>query len=337
MHQRILDRFRLSPDDPQPLGRPDDPVAGAVGTRTVGDRGTNGRALRLGVFALAVGLAIAGGGEFWLHIRGDPLTDFRVYYDAAARLNAGLPLYPPGARIYPPLFEIVLRPLALLPFDLAAAVWVGMTGVAFLLTLWRIGLARPATWLAVGMLGIGIGWTLAIGQAEILVTLLLTLGSPMTVALAANIKIFPILAGTYWLARRDWRNLGRLIAWTTAFILLQLALDPANTLAFPATLTVVGSQISTPGAAILSPFSVSPALWAALLILGIAATLRLGRTRWGWAAAVALSVLASPHLLAYMLTSLLACLRQPDHEESRSPSKRRQGSTVAGGSSSVER
>ena len=61
-----------------------------------------------------------------------------------------------------------------------------------------------------------------------------------------------------------------------------------------------------------SPYALSPLLWAALAVVGVAVTLRLGRTRWGWSAAVALSVLANPRLLTYMLMTLLACLRRPD-------------------------
>lgn len=262
------------------------------------------------LFAIAVGFAIAGAGEFWLHLTNDPLDDFRVYYDAAARLNAGQPLYPPGARIYPPLFEIALRPLALLPYEVAAAIWVAVMFGAIALTLRRLGIRRPATWYAVGLLSIGIGWSVAIGQAEVIVTLLLTIGNPLAVAIAGNIKLFPLLVGTYWLARGDWRSLGRLLGWTAGLVVLQLVLEPANTLAFPATLGLVSSQIATVGADTLSPYVISPIVWAVLLILGLAVTIRLGRTRWGWASAVALAVLASPHLLAYMLMSLLACLRR---------------------------
>ncbi len=272
---------------------------------------------RVGSRALLIvsaALAITGVGEFWLHITTDPFADFRVYYDAAARLNAGLPLYPPGARIYPPLFEIALRPLALLPYELAAAIWVVIIAGAFALTLRRLGVRRPATWYAVGLLGIGIGWSLAIGQAEVIVALLLTIGSPLTVAIAGNIKLFPLLAGVYWLARRDWRGLGLLVGWTAALLLLQFVLEPSNTLAFPATLGVVGSQIAESGEHALSPYATSPVLWAALMVIGFVLALRLGRTRWGWPSAVAFAVLASPHLLAYQLMSLLACLRPYDDD-----------------------
>jgi hypothetical protein len=272
------------------------------------------------IVAVAVVGAILGVQMLAFHLATDPLTDFRVYYDAAARLNAGLPLYPPGARIYPPLFEIVLRPLALLPFDVAAGIWVGITLAAFGLTLWRLGIRRPATWIAVGSLSAAIAWVLAIGQAEVIITLLLALGNPLAVALAGNIKLFPLLAGIYWLARRDWRDFGRFVGWTGGLALLQLVLDPGDTLAFPGTLAVVSTQVAQAGNHDLSPFAYSPLVWAVLVAVGVALTWRLGRTRWGWAAAVALSVLASPHLFSYNLMTLLACLRRQD-AKSRGPER----------------
>jgi Glycosyltransferase family 87 len=271
------------------------------------------RAVPRGLFALAVIGALAGAYLFWLHVTTDPLADVRAYYNAGTRLNAGLPLYPPEADPdlaqfyrYPPLLAILFRPFALLPYEAAASIWEGLVLAAFVTTLWCLGFRRPTTWLAVGMLGIPIGWTLAIGQAQAIVTLLLTIGSPWAAALAGNVKLFPLLIGLYWLGLRDWRNVGRLLAWTVGLGLVQLILEPANTIAFlrMANLEQVGSVNN------LSPFAISPTLWVVLVAIGVAVTLRLGRTRWGWGAAVALSVLASPRLLTYMLTTLLACLRR---------------------------
>jgi hypothetical protein len=267
------------------------------------------------LFALAVIGALAGAYLFWLHVTTDPLADVRAYYDAGTRLNAGQPLYPAGADPdlaqfyrYPPLLAIVFRPLALLPFEVAAAIWEALVIGAFGLTLWRLGIRRPATWLAVGMLGIPIAWTLTIGQAQAIVTLLLTLGNPWAVALGGHLKLFPFLVGLCWLGRRDWRNLGWFVAWTVGLGLVQLVLEPANTLAFLGltNLQQVGSVHN------FSPYALSPLLWAGLVVIGAAVTLRLGRTRWGWSAAVALSVLVSPRLLTYTLMTLLACLRRPD-------------------------
>jgi hypothetical protein len=262
--------------------------------------------------AVAVIWALGGIRMFLFHLSYDPLTDIHVYYDAAARLNAGLPLFPPGARIYPPLFSILFRPLALLPFEIAAAIWEGILVASLGLTLWRIGIRRAATWWAVLVLSIGIAWTLAIGQVEAIVTLLLAIGSPFTVALAGNIKLFPLAVGIYWLARRDWHHLGRLVAWTAGLILLQLVLDPADTWAFPGTLGPgqVASEVASEGN--LSPFVLSPLLWAVFVVIEVATAFRLARTRWGWAAAVGLAVLAPPRVFSYNLMTLLACLGGPD-------------------------
>jgi hypothetical protein len=83
---------------------------------------------------------------------------------------------------------------------------------------------------------------------------------------------------------------------------------------------LVGKQVAEAANHNLSPFASSPLLWAALVVVGVAFAWRLARTRWGWAAAVALSVLASPHLFSYMLMSLLACLRRQD-AKSRGPER----------------
>jgi len=265
----------------------------------------------------AIAGAIVGIYALGIHLVTDPLADVHAYYNAAARLNAGLPLYPVGADSsvagfyrYPPLLAILFRPVALLPFAAAAAIWELLLVVALALTLRRLGIRKPATWIAAGILGIAIGWTLAIGQAEPIVTLLLTFGSPLSVALAGNMKLFPFLVGLYWLARRDWRSLGRFVAWTVGLGLLQLVLDSANTLAYSSVMVGNLGQVGSFGN--VSPFALSPIIWAVLAIAGLGVTLWLGRTRWGWAAAVALSVLASPRLFIYMLMTLLACLRRPD-------------------------
>jgi hypothetical protein len=273
------------------------------------------RAVPLVWFAVAVIGVLAGADMLWFHVTSDPLVDVHAYYDAAARLNAGQPLYPPGADTnladfyrYPPLLAIVFRPLATLPFDVAAAIWETLVLAAFGLTLVRLGIRRPSTWLAAGLLAMGIAWTLAIGQAQAIVTLLLTLGNPWAVALAGHLKLFPFLVGLYWLGRGDWRNLGLFAGWSVGLGLIQLILEPSNTLAFlgVTNLEQVGSVHN------LSPYAISPLLWAVLVAVGVVISLRLARTRWGWGAAVALSVLASPRLLTYMLMTLLACLRRPD-------------------------
>ncbi|HEY0443375.1 MAG TPA: glycosyltransferase 87 family protein, partial [Candidatus Limnocylindrales bacterium] len=131
------------------------------------------RRLRLVLFAAAVIGALIGVYSLVFHLSSDPLADVHAYYDAGARLNAGQPLYDPAADTnaasfyrYPPLLAIVFRPLALLPFAVAAAIWEAFLVVSLVLTLRRLGFATR-TWMAVGMLGLPLAWSLAIGQAQV--------------------------------------------------------------------------------------------------------------------------------------------------------------------------
>jgi hypothetical protein len=278
--------------------------------------------LRLLAIELALIGALAGLAVLQMHLASDPLTDFGAYYQAGARLNAGGPLYPPATDPaylangidssayyrYPPLLAILMRPLALLPYDAAAAIWILLLIGAGAVTVWRLGVRRPGVWLAICLLGVPLAWAFAIGQAQVLVTLLLVLGNPWSIALAAQLKLVPALAAIYWLGRRDWRSLGLFCAFSLGLVAIQGVLMPAETIGFVKVVWFdqVGAVIN------ISPYVVSPVLWAGLLAAGGVAAVVLAPTRWGWAAAAALSVLASPRLLTYMLGSLLAALREPE-------------------------
>ena len=269
------------------------------------------RRVRLAWLAVAVVGTAAGISTLWLHLTTDPFADVHAYYDAGSRLNAGLPLYPIGADPdaadfyrYPPLLAMLFRPLAMLPFAAAATVWELILVAAFLAVVWALGVRRRETWLAVGVLGSPIAWTLSIGQAQGLVTLLTTLAAPWSIALAAQFKLFPALVVLWWVGSRQWRKVVAFSAWTVGLVLIQLVFEPANTAAFAAqtNLAQVGDVIN------VSPYRISPTLWAVLVAMGVVVTLRLSRTRWGWIAAVALSVLATPRLLTYMFSTLLAAI-----------------------------
>jgi hypothetical protein len=271
------------------------------------------RRVELAWFAVAVVGAMVGLETLWLHLTSDPLADARAYYDAGARLNAGEPLYPAGqdinentAYFYPPLFAMLFRPLALLPFPAAAAIWEVIVVGCFVATLWLLGIRRREVWYAVGALGLPIAWSLAVAQAHSLVTLLLTIGNPFAIAFAANIKLFPVLAGIWFVGRRDWRRVGELAGWITALVTLQFVLEPQATLDYIRSLGLgwVGEIRN------ISPYAISPILWAVLLAAGALLALRLAPTRFGWAAAITLSTLAPPRLLSYMLMGLLAALRK---------------------------
>ena len=248
------------------------------------------------------------------HLATDPLADVRAYYDAGARLNAGLPLYvqaagtnDPAFYRYPPLLAIAFRPLALLPYQQAAIIWEFAVIAATVLTFKRLGIREPV--LLVGAwLALPIMWTVSIGQAQALITFLLAVGAPWAVALAANIKLFPALAAIYWVGRREWRPLGLFAAWMVGLIAFQFVIEPAATLDYLGFLSLeqVGEVNS------LSLYGISPVLWAVSLVVLVIVAVRLAPTRWGWAAAVVLSVFATPRLLNYQLSTLLAALGGPD-------------------------
>ena len=253
-----------------------------------------------------------------LHLTTDPLADVRAYYDAGARLNAGLPLYVQAAGIndpafyrYPPLLAIAFRPLALLPYQVAAIIWESVVIGATLLTFRRLGLREPV--LLVGAwLALPIMWTVSIGQAQALITFLLAVGAPWAVALAANIKIFPALAAIYWVGRREWRPLGAFAAWLLGLVALQFVLEPAATIDYLGFLSL--AQVGEVNS--LSLYGISPVFWAVSLVVLVLVALRLAPTRWGWAAAVVLAVFATPRLLEYQLSTLLAALGGP-HQSAR--------------------
>lgn len=263
----------------------------------------------LAAFGFVIGVQVT-----LIHLQTDPLADVRAYYDAGARLNAGLNLYEqpagtddPDFYRYPPLLAIAFRPLALLPFEAAAAIWEVLVIAAFAVTLRRTRLGRR-TLLAIGLLAFPIGWSLVIGQAQVPVTMLMALGSPWALALATHLKLLPVLAAVWWLGRGDRRSMGRFLAWLIGLTLLQLVLEPRGSVAFPGFLSL--EQVG--GVRNWGFFAISPYAWLAFIAVGTVVALRLAPTRYGWAAAVVLSVLATPRLLLYQLMSLLAALRAPD-------------------------
>jgi alpha-1,2-mannosyltransferase len=287
---------------------PDDPLA----RFRLSPRGR--RLLELTLLGAAAVLGLVGVFVFVFHLATDPLIDVHAYYDAATRLNSGQPLYvaggdvdSPGFYRYPPLLAILFRPLALLPFQAAALIWeVAIVG-ALALTIWRLGARRRSTWIAIAVLAGPIAWAVSVGQAQVIVTLLLTLGNPASVALAAQLKLLPALVALYWIGRRDWQRLGRFIAWTVLLIVAQFIVEPAGTIAFAGNtnLSQVG-QVNN-----LSPYALSPVLWVVFAGAGVLLALRLAPTRAGWIAAIAVSIMATPRLLEYMLMTLLAAVREP--------------------------
>jgi hypothetical protein len=159
-----------------------------------------------------------------------------------------------------------------------------------------------------GMLALPTGWSFVIGQAQVAVTLLTALGAPWAIALATNLKVFPALLAIWWIGRREWRSLGWFAGGVAALVAVQFALEPQATIDFVRQfgLGQVGDVENR------SLYAISPILWAIAVVAGVVVAWRLARTPWGWPAAVALSVFATPRLLIYMLSTLVAVIREPD-------------------------
>jgi Glycosyltransferase family 87 len=275
--------------------------------------------------AALLGLAL-GIETLIVHLRMDPLVDTRRFYEAGARLNEGLPLYgwtaaglgtgsTAGASLdtlvylNPPLLAILFRPLALLPFPAAAVVWEAVLLAATGLALRRLGLREPVL-IAFGCLALPLVWALVVGQSEPLVLALLSWGSPVGVALAGQLKLVPLLVAVFWIVRRDWPALSRCVAWTAGFGVAQLALAPGDTVEYLRLGWLQGALDWNT----ISPYRIHPAIWAMLATGLLVAAIRLGRGRWGWAAAVAFGVLVHPRLLVYQLVTLLAAFGGPARE-----------------------
>lgn len=271
------------------------------------------RALRRVALGAAIVGLLLGIETLVLHLATDPLADARVYYEAGARLNAGLPLYDveagdhAGLYLNPPLLAILFRPLAMLPFQVASAIWQVLIMGAFALAIRRIGL-RGIGPLAVSWLALPILWAMSIGQAEPLITLALVLGTPASVAFAGHLKLVPWLAAIYWLARRDWRALAVFAAWLAGIGLFQLVVEPEGTVAY-LQLTWLRPAFTVNS---ISPFVVHPLLWVAMVVALAVLAIRFGRTPYGWPLAVVLGVFAYPRLLVYQLMSLLGALGGPE-------------------------
>ena len=276
---------------------------------------------RVVVLAAIVGLVL-GIETVVFHLRTDPMADLHAYVDAAARLNGGQPLYDQPASVddpafyrYPPLLAIAFRPFAALPFDVIAIGWTVVLLTSLAVTVLRLGARRRETWLVMAMLALPTGWAMVIGQAQVVVTLLVALGNPLAIALATNVKVFPALVAIWWIGRRDLRGLGWFAAWMAALVLVQLVIEPAATLAYPAFL--LSDQVGAVNN--YSPYAISPILWAALVAALALGAWRLAPKRLGWPLAVALSVFATPRLLIYQLSTLVAGLRAPNESPEERP------------------
>ena len=135
-------------------------------------------------------------------------VDFAAYYVAARAMHLGLSPYDPRVAdniaassgmterttyIYPPLLARAIEPLAALPYDVAAAVWLGLSIAALVLALYLLAqhIHLPKRMLLVAiplvMFTPAVHYTLELGQINHFLLLMIT---------AAVVATAPVLSGT---------------------------------------------------------------------------------------------------------------------------------------------
>ncbi len=236
-----------------------------------------------------------------------PGGDFLAYWHAAERLRDGVALYPPGTDAglgfvyrYSPWFAYVFVPLTTLPLSTVLLLWqLAMLGAGFALLrplMQPLSLASVLLILLCAPLLIDLAW---VGNVEPLMILLIAsllrrpVAGPVAVALAASLKITPIVFVAYYIARREWIPAVMAIALAVGLWLPAIALGLAD---YPTT--------PLPTIAI---WGVNPELGALVAVVTVLTTtwLALIRSRWTLVLATTASMATSPVLFITSLPRVL--------------------------------
>ncbi|HEX7067182.1 MAG TPA: glycosyltransferase 87 family protein [Candidatus Limnocylindria bacterium] len=246
----------------------------------------------------------------------DP-ADAGAYYDAAARLRDGLPLYQPmnpeahEVYRYAPWFAYAWIPVTVLPRDVALHAWSFLMLVASGVAVWPI--VRLGTVAAVSLaalLGAFLAETAMFGNAHPAVVALMVVTAtrrsfPIWLGVAASIKLVPIAFVLVWLGRRQWGP--ALVALVTVGILW-----------LHAAFFDLGGYVTDPGTGLLSLYAVSPVLWigVAVTATGLAVVMAASRSRYSWIATAALAFIGPPRVvlsyLAFLAPAVVLTLRERD-------------------------
>ena len=246
----------------------------------------------------------------------DP-ADAGAYYDAAARLRDGGPLYqamdPEAHEVYryAPWFAYAWIPVTVLPRELALHAWSMLMLVASAVAVWPI--ARLGTVAAVSLaalLGAFLAETAMFGNAHPAVVALMVVTAtrrsfPVWLGVAASIKLVPIVFILVWLGRREW-------------VPALVALATFGFLSLHAALFDLGGYVTDPGTGLLSLYAVSPMLWIAVAAVaaGLAVVLAASKSRYAWIATGVLAFIGPPRVvlsyLAFLAPAVVLTLRERD-------------------------
>ena len=274
------------------------------------------RAARLVSVAILLGIGI--GDLYWAVVQW-PLHDMDVYLAAARRLQEGQALY--GAvspsyfsYLYAPWFAAAWVPLSHLPRELVAIGWSAILVAASAAVgrlLWIRSPTGPHLTLLIvpPLIAVSAG-----GNVQPLMVLGLLVGlnrrsGPMWVAIAASLKLTPILLCAVYVVRRQW--------WSAVLTLILSAVlwMPAPFIGFMSAASAVARDAAAP-----SLLGASAPLYVLGVVLALAATL-VAPARYAALGASTASILALPRLFVYDVT-LLAVGAATDSRRDAPPERR---------------
>jgi Glycosyltransferase family 87 len=216
------------------------------------------------------------------------------------RLREGGELYPALASVdasdvyrYAPWFAWLAVPVTYLPQQLAGALWsVALLGASAIAL---IPLVRMRAWMLVALFAPILVGVSAVGNVHALVIALLVWGverrgGPFWIAVAASLKIFPLLLALVYAGRGHWGRFGAAV-FLTALLWAPVLFYNLDHYA-----------VEAGKAAAL--YSV-PILYFVAAAAGVGVTLILAPTRWGWLAAATTVVLTLPRLFVYDVSFLM--------------------------------
>jgi hypothetical protein len=258
--------------------------------------------------ALAVIIGI-GVNHVWWSIADWHLDDMDAYWNAGLRLRAGEPLFPPVTDVlasevyrYSPWFAWLWAPLTVLPREIVNVLWSAVLLAASAAAVWP--LARRGAWIAAAfflpvLIGISAG-----GNVHALLIAALMLGverrsGPLWIAIAASLKLFPILFALTYIGRRQWLKAAVTVAITVLLLAPYLRYDLTNYV------TTAG------GAALLWDW---PVVYGAAVVAAFGAALWAARTRYAWLASSVAVVLALPRSFLYDVTWVMVGAADEDRD-----------------------
>ena len=193
-------------------------------SRAIRSRSLSGWLLWIAWIGLLAVLCVRG-------LKNGPTFDFGIFRDAAAAAAEGAALYEGSADgrslyLYGPIFAVFMRPLLILPVEAAYVVWVLASVVAVAASAWvtdralRALLGRPISgWILLAAMSILISPLMSNfrhGNSNAFLMLLIAIGfwgvvasapraAGAALALAAALKLAPMLFLVWLLVRRSWR------------------------------------------------------------------------------------------------------------------------------------